>query len=155
MDHFVWIDLHSSLLDRHSRVKIFAITVDKRNVEDHIRQDYNKLYNYMIRLVLLDKIKYLPKVTFIPDRRSIKVRSGSSLVDYLQTVLWLELRVKTTIENNPQESHNALNLQFIDCISHIIWKRHEDNEDTAYNILKSKVELAHLFFHSWNPTFIF
>jgi len=43
-----------------SRIEAFAITVYKKNVEDHIRRDANKLYNYMTSLVLLDRIKDKP-----------------------------------------------------------------------------------------------
>lgn len=133
------------LLTQQSKIKVFSITVDKRKVKPHIRQDANKLYNYMIGLVLPDRIKRHPKVTFIPDKRSIKVQSGNSLADYLKIKLWFDLNSTTIIENNPQESHKVLNLQFIDFIAHILWKKYEDKELKAYNILKKKVELTHLF----------
>ena len=134
------------LLSKYPQIKVLAITVNKRKVKPHIRQDPNKLYNYMIGLVLLDKIKRQSRVSFIPDERSIKVASGNSLSEYLQVKLWFELNSKTVLENMPQESHKNLNLQFIDWIVHIIWQRHEDNNMKAFNVLKNKLSLRNLFF---------
>jgi len=134
------------LLALNPQIKIFAITVKKSKVKRHIRKDANKLYNYMISLVLPDRIKRQPQINFIPDKRSIKVQSGNSLADYLQIKLWFELGSKTQITNMPQESHNELNLQFIDFISNIIWRKYEKSHDIAYNIIRKKIKLTHLFF---------
>ena len=134
------------LLSKYPQVKVLAITVNKRKVKAHIRQDPNKLYNYMIGLILLDRIKRQSRVSFIPDERSIKVASGNSLSEYLQVKLWFELNSKTVLENMPQESHKNLNLQFIDWIVHIIWQRYEDNNMTAFNVLKNRLSLRNLFF---------
>ena len=82
------------LLKKHPEIKIFAITVYKKRVATHIRADANKLYNYMVGLALLQRIKKIPHVTFVPDARSIKVRSGNSLVDYLHTEIWFKLNSK-------------------------------------------------------------
>ena len=135
-----------TLLTNHPSIEAFAITVYKKNVEDHIWRDANKLYNYMISLVLLDRIKDKPHIMFIPDERSIKVQSGNSLVDYLQTKLMFDLNSKTIIENKPQESHKVLNLQLVHFIANFVWKKYEDNHSPEYDILKQKVQLTHLFF---------
>jgi hypothetical protein len=134
------------VLERNPEIEVLAITVRKENVQAHIREDPNKLYNYMISLVLLEKIKNRPVVNFIPDARSIKVKSANTLVDYLQTKLWFEFNSSTIIRNYPQESHKVVNLQFVDCISHIIWSRYEDNETRGFDILRRKVRPVPLFF---------
>jgi len=134
------------LLEKHPDIKIMAITVNKRKVKKHIRNDPNKLYNYMISLVLPKKIKQQKIITLIPDERSIKVASGNSLIDYLQIKLWFELNSETVIEYYPLESHTSLNLQYIDWISYIIWKRYEDKESKVLDILKKRIELHQLFF---------
>ena len=77
------------LIQREPEIKIVAITVKKKNVQAHIRDDANKLYNYMIRLALLDFIKMVPSVNFIPDPRSLKIASGNSLIDILHLFLCL------------------------------------------------------------------
>ena len=135
-----------NLLTNHPSIEAFAITAYKKKVADHIRRDANKLYNYMISLVLLDRIKDKPNITFIPDERSIKVQSGNSLVDYLQTKLMFDFDSKTIMKNNPQASYKVLNLQLVHFISNFVWKKYEDNHSLEYNILKQKVQFTHLFF---------
>ena len=72
-----------SLVDDYPKIKYFAITVKKENVQEHIRKDSNKLYNYMTRLLLLDELCGYDSVRIAPDPRSIKVASGNSMHDYL------------------------------------------------------------------------
>lgn len=134
------------LLQKYKKIRIISITVDKRNVKTHIRDDPNKLYNYMIGLALPKKIKHQDRVTLIPDKRSIKVASGNSLIDYLKIKPWFEFDSKTIIDYQPLESHTALNLQFIDWISNIIWNKYEDGEIEALNIFEKRIELVELFF---------
>ena len=107
-----------NLLQKNKDIKIIIITVKKENVLHHIRQDSNKLYNYMINLALLDEIKNQPIVTLIPDPRSIKVESKNSMLGYLKIKLWFEKSSSTIIKEIFQESRKNLNLQFIDFIAH-------------------------------------
>jgi len=134
------------LLQKYKKIRIISITVDKRKVKTHIRDDPNKLYNYMIGLALPKEIKHQDRVTLIPDKRSIKVASGNSLIDYLKIKSWFEFDSKTIIDYQPLESHTALNLQFIDWISNIIWNKYEDGEIEALNIFEKRIELVELFF---------
>lgn len=145
MSHFAQEAL--KLLDLRSEIQVRAITVKKMNVQSHIRSDPNKLYNYMINLCILDLIGDEEIVYFTPDPRSIKVSSGDSMVDYLQTQLWFEKHVRTRLIEMPSESHTTLNLQFIDVIAHIPWIHHEDGDSDAYNIITPKVPCKHLYFH--------
>ena len=130
------------LLARHPEINVFSVTINKQTIKNPDNCASGRLYNYVNRLILLDKIKGESCVTFIPDRRSIKAKNGNLLADYLQTALWFELDSDTVIQNRPQESHKTLNLQFIDWVGHIIWKKYEDNEIEAYDILKRKVDLT-------------
>lgn len=134
------------MINRHPEIKILTITVNKKNVKDHIRRDPNKLYNYMISLCILEHIINQPRIIFIPDPRSIKVESGNSLVDYLQIKLWFEHNSQTQIIHQGIESKNCLNLQFIDFISHIVWCAHEDRKLEPYSILQNHITAKHLFF---------
>ncbi|MBW1900487.1 MAG: DUF3800 domain-containing protein [Deltaproteobacteria bacterium] len=130
------------LLAQHPEINVFSVTINKRTIKDPVYCDSGRLFNYVNRLILLDKIKGESSVTFIPDKRSIKAKNGNLLADYLQTALWFEVDSNTVVENRPQESHKALNLQFIDWVGHIMWKKYEDNEIEAYDILKRKVDLT-------------
>lgn len=134
------------LLQRNKRIKIFSITVNKVRVAPHIRQDSNKLYNYMIGLVLPERIKGFQQVSLVTDERTIKVKSGNSLVDYLQIMLWFVEKTKTVLIHHPSDSSKVYNLQFVDWVSHIIWSRYEDNENEFFNIIKNKIDSVPLFF---------
>ena len=83
---------------------IGSITVNKSKVQLHIREDANKLYNYIIRLAVLPVIKDQPFVNLIRDNKSVKVKSGNCLIDYLQTELWFELHSRTKVVDIPSDS---------------------------------------------------
>lgn len=134
------------LLHKNTDIRIGAITTKKVNVQPHIRKDSNKLYNYMLRLSLLEIILDESMVSLIRDNRSIKVKSGNSLADYLQTVLWFELYSKTQIKDIPSDSKRIRNLILADWINNIIWGNYEDNNSSSYNILKGLITEKHLFF---------
>lgn len=143
--HFVAVQT-VQMLTRHPDIQIITITTYKPRVEEHIRSDANKLYNYMIRLALIDHLKIFPEVMIIPDKRSIKLRSGNSLEDYLQIHLWVEQKAKTRLTVRPEESSHNLLLQFIDYIANITWKHHEDHAHEAFSILSPLIIKKHLFF---------
>lgn len=131
---------------RHPSVKIEIITVMKRNVQPHIRSDSNKLYNYMINLCLPDLVQGESEVQFCPDPRTIKVASGNSMIDYLQTQLWFERGVETKLVQRTFESHQNLNLQFIDVIAHVVWSYHENSKAGPYRVLSRCIRTRQLFY---------
>ena len=94
----------AKLCARNSDIRFRAITVKKVNVKPHIRRDGNKLYNYMTKLGVLYQMSKYENVLLIPDERSIKIKSGNSLEDYLQTALWFEKAVSTRLECTPLAS---------------------------------------------------
>jgi len=55
--------------------------------------DGNKLYNYMLKCSLLDKMKIHLQgdINLIRDNKNVKVKSGNSLGDYLEITLWFDL----------------------------------------------------------------
>lgn len=122
-----------------------AIVVDKRNVMPHIRQDANKLYNYMVKLLLLDVMAQHDTVTFVPDPRSIKVQSDNSLHDYLQTELWLTLNAPTRLETTPCDSRYSLNLQFADMLAGVVQSYYEFDDTSHWQHLRRQVHIKHLF----------
>lgn len=135
-----------SLITKHSDIIIGSITVNKSNVRPHIRQDANKLYNYMIRLAVLPLIKEEVMVNLIRDNKTIKVKSGNSLIDYLQTIIWFDLDSNTRIVDIPSDSKQVKNLIFIDWINNLIWGRYEDDNIEPYNILENVIVPIELYF---------
>lgn len=136
----------NALLQNVNEIKIDCIVVKKENVQPHIRADPNKLYNYMCKLVVIDYVKKVAEVEFIPDNRTIKVASGNSLSDYLQTTLWFECGVATTLRNNPQQSDRNYNLQFVDWIAHCVWAHFEDGETRVFSEVSRHIKIRQLFF---------
>lgn len=135
-----------TLRNKHPDIFLHAIVVKKQNVGGHIRTDGNKLYNYMIGLALLDRMAGCPEVTMVPDPRSIKVQSGNSLPDYLQTQLWFAKNVETILRCHPTDSKNCSNLQFADMLAGLV-QSHFENGDTAdFQIVAPKIRLNRLFF---------
>jgi Protein of unknown function (DUF3800) len=131
---------------KQTDVELHALVVKKENVHAHIRLDANKLYNYMIKLLLIDLMAQYDVVTLIPDPRSVKVQSGNSLHDYLQTELWFTKKAITKLITAPQDSSTCLGLQFSDMIAGIIQGRHEDNENTVHQIISPHVKTKTLYF---------
>ncbi len=138
--------LAANLLEAHPEIKVDCITVRKEKVEDHLRQDPNTLYNYMVGLVVPDYVGGYEKIIFTPDERSIKVRSGNSLADFLQVKLWYDHKFKTTIENRPSLSHYSYNLQFVDWIAHCVWVMYEDGAHEPFEVINKHIKLRKLFF---------
>lgn len=127
-------------------IRYISITVNKQNVQPHIRTDANKLYNYMIGLSLLDEMRNHSNIIFIPDPRSIKVESGNSLHDYLQTKLWFELNTKTLLETKPCDSATCRNVQFSDMLSGIVQGHFEDGNSRPWAELRTNISYKTLFF---------
>lgn len=134
------------LVSMNPDIRIGAITVNKSKVKQHIREDANKLYNYMIRLAILDVVKHEPMVNLIRDNKTVKVKSGNSLIDYLQTTLWFEMDSRTKLVDIPSDSKKVQNLIFIDWMNNLIWGNYEDKNSEPYEILKSVIDSKKLFF---------
>jgi hypothetical protein len=137
----------ASMLMSHRRIKVVAITAYKENAMRGFRRDPNKLYNYMIRLALLDHIKTFPNVAFITDKRTIKVESGNSLADYLQITLMTEYNSETVLRDLPFDSKNSLNVQFADFMANFVWRSFELGDRKAMSILS-----RHIISKSLYPT---
>jgi hypothetical protein len=135
-----------ALCDANPDIYLHSITVRKQNVQAHIRADGNKLYNYMIRLSLLGRMRHFPEVHMVPDPRSIKVESGNSLPDYIQTLLWFHLRCKTTLRMQSIESHLCRGIQFADMLCGAIQAGFEDNNFKYCNIMAPRLFHKKLYF---------
>lgn len=122
-----------------------AIVVNKQNVNANFRRDSNKLYNYMLRLLLLDEMAKHPHVTLIPDPRSIKVEFGKSLHHYLEMMLY-EKQAATKLESIIQDSKACLNLQFVDMLAGVVGTHYEFKKSEPWNILAPHIEVKPLFF---------
>ncbi len=122
------------------------MTVRKENVLPHILSDSNKLYNYMMNLLLSKEMAKHPVVHLIPDQRSVKVSSGNSMHDYLQTQLWLELNAATQLKTTQLDSSMCAGLQFADMLAGMVQSHFEDKKSECVNRLSGHVQMHNLFF---------
>lgn len=117
------------LREKHTDIRFFSITVDKQRVGKSLRADPNKLYNFMVRHLLLDEICDTRFVDLMPDARSEKVNTGWNLGHYLAQMIY-ERKVGADVVNEscnvtPLESHHHLELQFVDYYTALIWAKYE------------------------------
>lgn len=134
------------LCDANPDIFLHAIVVKKQNVLAHIRADSNKLYNYMIRLAFLGRMAKHDVVTMIPDPRSIKVKSGNSLHDYLQTELWFTEKANTNLLTQPQDSATCKGIQLADFLAGMVQAHFEDNASRDFATIQPRLSLTRLFF---------
>ncbi len=140
-----FVKLAIKLLDAHADITYHVIVVKKEKVNVTFRNDANLLYNYMIHCSLIKKMKMYPKVTLIPDPRSIKVQSGNSLHDYLQLDLWYREGVTTVLETKPTDSKKTLGLQFSDMLAGLAQAAYEDSNTACWDLIKTRINVKTLF----------
>lgn len=129
-----------------SDVQFFCISVEKEKVKEHIRKDPNKLYNYMIKLLLSQELARFSEVSLNVDQRSIKVESGNSLHDYLQTSIWFDLGAETKLDTVQCDSKYHLGVQLADILSGIVQNHFEDNKSEAFKIIAAHSTIKRLYF---------
>lgn len=135
-----------ALLQKNPDIKIVYITVKKENVQQHIQSDTNLIYNYMMRLALLKEVDKYSVINLIRDNRSVKIKSGNTIINYLQTELYFSHGSSSKLVDIPSDSKAVQNLVFIDWINNLIWSHYEDNNSSPYNILKANIHSNRLFF---------
>lgn len=143
-DHFA--EKTVTLVTKHADISLHAIVVDKRNVAKHLRDDGNKLYNYMVKLLLIDELAKHASVQIMPDARSIKVQSGNSMHDYLSICLGYELRVATHLRSLPTESAHSKPLQFVDMLSGTVHAHFEFGKSQWHERIRPHLRQKTLFF---------
>lgn len=130
----------------NTSIKYLSITAYKPRVQEHIRNDSNVLYNYLIKLLLLDEMSKHKQVEFHPDIRNIKITSGNSLSDYLQTELFFTKKSSTKLITSPRDSASNKGVQFADMLSGLIQHHYENNRSEAFKIIQSGIALKTVFF---------
>lgn len=135
----------TTLCKAHPIILYMAIVVYKQHVAAHLRADSNKLYNYMLKLLLLDEMKKHARVTLIPDPRSIRVESGNCLQHYLEMSLY-EDGAATKLETLNRDSKSCLNLQFVDMLAGVVGTHYEFRKSTHWAALRPNCSVKQLFF---------
>ena len=133
-------------------IEVHAITARKKNVEPKLRKDTNILYNYMVGLLLVERILSEPKgakVIINVDRRVIAITSGFKFNEYLRYKTWYEgQRQDIDLEIHHRDSHKNYAIQGIDIICNSIFKKYNSNNYELFNIIQGKVKSdRRLFFN--------
>lgn len=134
------------LIKRNPDISIHSMTVFKPKVTQSMQRDCNLLYNFMMKLCMLDKIDALPKVILLRDNKSVKVASGNSLIEYLQTVLTFEMNSITEIEDKPRDSEKYLCLMLTDWLSNMVYGHYEKKKSSSFLLLAPVLRSQTLFF---------
>jgi len=134
-------------LAKHANLEINykAIVVKKENVNRSYKSDNNKLYNYMLKILLLEEMTSHKSVSLIPDSRPLKINDELSLHHYLEMMLY-EKEADTKLETISQNSKSNLCLQFVDMLAGVIQVHFENGESIYFNELSSNIEIKRLFF---------
>ena len=85
-------------------------------------------------------------VTMITDPRSIKVKSGNRLHDYLLTELWFTKQATTDLNTCQVDSAKCAGIQFADMLAGVVQGRFEAGRFECFVTLQSKLNLKRLFF---------
>lgn len=134
------------MMDKHPDLTLGAITVKKELVSTFVRKDANVLYNYMMRVALSDKIQDHQRCKITRDNRNVKVASGNSCIDYLQTSIWLENNKPLVLVDNPRHSHAEEGLIFIDWITNMVWSKYEDECEQWHSQMEEHLKESKLYF---------
>lgn len=134
------------LLTAKPHFHLGAITVKKESVASHVRKDGNTLYYYMMGESLLDLIENDDACKISRDYRSVKVLSGQSCIDYLQTMIFFHRNKATLLTDNPTHSHTDDGIVFIDWITNIVWSKYEDKYDKWCNTLGDMITEKKIYF---------
>lgn len=125
-------------------IEISYIVAEKRHIEAQLIKDQNRLYNFMLK-ILLDNYKHVfreNKVNLILDNKSIKVKSLNSFEDYINLHINYELRLKSEInvEYRDSKAGNAFNIQAVDYIANATGSYYEHNVNTYMPIMRKRIK---------------
>lgn len=134
------------MAEQHPDVKMYAMTVNKLNVQSHLQADPNLLYNFMMKLLLIEEMAQCSVVKLKPDPRTIKVGSGNSQHEYLQTILFYDKGVTTKLISQPIDSKRELGIQFADMLAGVVQAHQEMHRSNPWKLLSHKVRWRTLFF---------
>ena len=134
-----------SLLATNPDIRGRLINIDKEKVLPHLHRDPNLLYNYAVKLAIIDDIVQHQNVVLMPDPRTIRV-GALSIRDYLQTEATYTRGSAAYIKLKEKPSNSELALQFTDCLVHWFWREHELGDDMGLHNLKPYIKIRNLFF---------
>lgn len=124
-------------------VNIFDITVDKFQLQPQMFDHKSAAYNYWIKLAVDDLVKYysdIDEIKFYIDRRTIRVQSFNSFLDYITIHLLYELnQTGLRVYVSYPESQTDYGIQAADFISNAINSYHQTFDDSKVSALRPSI----------------
>jgi len=113
------------------------IVLDKKNLANKkLFEDKNILFNYLCKFLFKKTIKNCQEdVTLYFDNRTVKVRSGNSLMDYLRTEAYTTWNFQKNLNVVYCDSKTNYCIQMIDIISNTIYRKYTNGHEHFYNML--------------------
>lgn len=124
----------NKIINKSPSFRIITITAYKPNIFEALRRDKNIFYNYMLGLLLREKILNYDSVNINIDKRTIKVSQGDSFPDYIKTQVWGNGH-DIDIECNFLDSSSNEMIWFADWYSNFVWRHFEDSSSESYELL--------------------
>ncbi|WP_460030827.1 DUF3800 domain-containing protein [Megalodesulfovibrio paquesii] len=121
-------------LARRGRIKLFATTIEKQFVRANIRDNQDVLYNITVKGMLLQLAMQHKQVALFPDNRSIKMKYANGLELYFKSCL-AETDSETKLTCRFLESVSNKSVQVADYLAHLVWRRYEQQDRSAFDIL--------------------
>lgn len=126
--------------------RIIYIVADKKYIEDKMFEDKNRLYNYLLKL-LLDNYSFFfknNKVHLLLDNKTVKVNSLNSFEDYINIHFNLErkINVDLSVQYLDSSSKNAYNIQAADYVANALYSYFEHDFEDYFNIFYRKRQVS-------------
>ncbi len=119
---------------------VYSITLNKIRVYERLRKDKERVYNYMVRLVL-DQIPFNNadlRVEIIIDKSKTK-KNIYEFNQYILRQIKSKFDPKVPLEIYHYNSKENFGLQAIDLFCWGIFKKYEDNDREWFNSFKDKI----------------
>ena len=121
------------------RFNVIYITLNKANVQEHLKNQQTILFNYQAKELLVPYLKDLRQEHVMFDQRSQRVTSTQSLFDYLKTEVLIVEQATTDLKLEWGYSHQQPGLQAVDIIASAIWQRYERDDHRLLNIIRDRI----------------
>jgi len=117
---------------------ISYIVLDKTKIKNQkLFEDKNILFNYLCSFLFKKTIKNCPEdINLYFDNRTVKIRSGNSLRDYLKIKSYTEWNFNKELNLYYLDSKSSYCIQMVDIISNTIYRKYNNEKDHFYNKIK-------------------
>ncbi len=126
---------------------ISYIVLDKKNLNNHkLFEDNNILFNYLCSFLFKKILKNNEEdVHLCFDNRTVKVKSGNSLLDYLKIKAYTKWNYLGNLSVSYWDSKSNNCIQMSDLISNTIFRRYSNNKIHFYNQINiaEKIRFPH------------